>query len=114
MPGPIVVLTVTFFTYTPFAVCGFALKMISMIAVKLAVSFSGSNEALPNGTWTMPAFSTRNSTLPAFCSFTAREMSIGHGADLRVRHEAAGAEDLTEAADDAHHVRASRAPCRSP
>src|SRR5512133_1756618 len=50
--------------------------MISMMAVKFALSFSGSKEALPNGTWTMPAFSTRNSTLPAFCHFTARAMSI--------------------------------------
>src|SRR5512133_3475883 len=29
----------------------------------------------------------------------------GHRADLRVRHEAAGAEHLSEPADDAHHVR---------
>src|SRR6266540_890380 len=76
MPGPMVVLTVTFFTYRPFAVCGFALKMISMMTLKLALSLSGSNDAFPNGTWTIPAFSTRNSTLPAFCSFTARAMSI--------------------------------------
>src|SRR6202012_3102319 len=30
----------------------------------------------------------------------------GHRADLRVRHESAGTEDLTELTDDAHGVRA--------
>ena len=71
MPGPMVVLTVTFLRYTPLAVWGFALKMTSMMASKFSLSFSAGKEALPKGTCTIPAFSTRNSTLPAFCSFTA-------------------------------------------
>ena len=50
MPGPMVVLTVTPFRYTPLAVWGRALKMTSMMALKLSFSFSGGKEALPNGT----------------------------------------------------------------
>src|SRR5690606_9733723 len=33
----------------------------------------------------------------------------GHGADLRVRHHATRAEDLTETADERHHVRGRNA-----
>ena len=66
MPGPMVVLAVSFLRWIPFAVWGFALKMISMMALKFTLSLSASKEALPKGTWSMPAFSTRNSTLPAF------------------------------------------------
>ena len=42
--------------------------------------------------------------MPAFCSLTALGDVHRDGADLRVRHQAARTEHLTEAADDAHHV----------
>ena len=55
--------------------------------------------------WTMPAFSTRNSTAPPLASLTAAGDVLGHRADLRVRHQAARAEHLAETADQRHHVR---------
>src|SRR5437879_3670950 len=45
--------------------------MVSRMALTLSCSRLASNDALPTGTWTMPAFSARNSTLPAFDSRTA-------------------------------------------
>src|ERR1700737_1888304 len=72
MPGPIVVLSETPFRYTPLAAAGLALMMTSSSALTLSCSFFASNEALPMGACTMPAFSTRNSTLPAFVSRTGR------------------------------------------
>ena len=48
--------------------------------------------------------STRNSILPPLMSLTALATSSGHGAGLRVRHEAARTEDLAETADLAHEV----------
>ena len=53
----------------------------------------------------MPAFSTRYSTLPDLASLTARLDLEGDRADLRVRHQAAGTEQLADLADRAHHVR---------
>ena len=52
----------------------------------------------------MPAFSTRYSILPALASLDGGRHVERDGADLRVRHEAARAEDATELADGAHHV----------
>ena len=52
----------------------------------------------------MPALSTRNSTLPAFSSLHRLGHVEGHGAQLRVRHQAARAEDLSDPAHRAHHV----------
>ena len=53
----------------------------------------------------MPAFSTRNSTWPALAALTAVGDVRRHRAELRVRHQAARAEDLTQLADHRHHVR---------
>ena len=53
----------------------------------------------------MPAFSTRNSTAPPLAALTAPGDVHGDRADLRVRHQAARAEHLTETADERHHVR---------
>ena len=55
--------------------------------------------------WTMPALSTRYSTLPALASRTALSTSMRDRADLGVRHQAARTEHPTELADGAHHVR---------
>src|SRR3989441_6231688 len=49
--------------------------MASITASALAVSCSAEKDRLPIGTCTLPALSTRNSTLPAFASRTARAMS---------------------------------------
>src|SRR5262245_6145146 len=49
--------------------------MASISASALAASCSGVNDRLPIGVWMLPALSTRNSTLPAFASRTARPTS---------------------------------------
>src|SRR5438309_719441 len=49
--------------------------MASISASALAASCSIVNDRLPIGVWMLPALSTRNSTLPAFASRTARAMS---------------------------------------
>ena len=66
------------------------------------------NDALPIGTWTMPAFSTRYSTLPALSFADGLADVERDGADLRVRHEAARTEHLADAADERPSCRASR------
>ena len=64
--------------------------------------------------WTMPAFSTRYSTLPALASRDGLLHVERDRADLGVRHEAARTEHATELTDRAHHVgrrdHASRSP----
>ncbi len=62
-------------------------------------------QALPIPAWTMPAFSTRNSTAPPLEALTAAGDIHGHRTDLRVRHHAARAEHLAQTADERHHVR---------
>ena len=57
--------------------------------------------------------STRNSILPPLMSRDGLGHVGGDRAGLRVRHQAARAEDAAEAADLAHHVRASRRRRRS-
>ena len=63
------------------------------------------NEALPMPAWMMPAFSTRNSIGAALGVLDGLGDVRRHGADLRVRHQAARAQHLTETADQGHHVR---------
>ena len=71
MPGPWVVEIVIDRMYVPFAVCGLSFISCSSSARRFSASASGLNDALPNGVWMMPAFSTRNSTRPALSSATA-------------------------------------------
>ncbi len=68
-------------------------------------SLSSSNDTLPMPAWMMPAFSARNSTWPPLAAVTAPLHVHRHGAQPRVRHQAARAEDLTQPPDHAHHVR---------
>ena len=95
------------------AAAGFARRRPARTACAFSRSLSAPKLRLPIGTWTMPAFSTRNSTLPAFTSRTALADVERDRADLRVRHEAARTEDLTEAADLPHHVGRRDRACRS-
>src|SRR5215469_7970831 len=74
-PGPIVDDIVTVLRYLPLAAAGRALTMLSIRAWAFATSRSAANEILPIGACTMPALSTRNSTLPALISCTAFVMS---------------------------------------
>src|SRR5215510_13291331 len=74
-PGPIVVDKVSDLRYVPFAAAGFARTIASMSAIPLAASCAAPNECLPIGVCTLPALSTRNSTLPALASRTARPTS---------------------------------------
>ena len=104
-PGPIVLDTETFLTYTPFAAGGLARTIWSMNAVKFVSSASMPNDTLPIGACTLPALSTRNSILPAFVSRTALRDVERHRARLRVRHEPARTEHAAERAELAHLVR---------
>src|SRR5580704_3406383 len=58
-PGPCVVEIVIDLRYVPFAVAGLSLTRVSISARRFVDSCSGLNDALPNGVWMMPAFSTR-------------------------------------------------------
>src|SRR6059036_628502 len=52
-------------------------------------SLSSANDALPTPAWTMPAFSTRNSTLPPLAPFTAA-VKGAKGGNVEFRVEKAG------------------------
>src|SRR5690348_18294412 len=71
MAGPIVEVSVIFLTYLPFAAAGFALTTALISACAFSASFAPSKLILPMGQCTIPALSTRNSTLPALDSLTA-------------------------------------------
>src|SRR5438270_9728762 len=71
IPGPIDELRVQPLMYLPLATDGLALITLVMTVVALSISLSGVNEILPTGTCTSAVLSVRNSTLPAFTSFTA-------------------------------------------
>ena len=91
--------------YWPFAAAGFALTMASISNVTGSrCSFSAPKDALPMGTWMMLVLSRRYSILPALASVTARPTSGRDGTGLGVRHQAAGAEHLTQTAYQAHHI----------
>src|SRR5216684_3799569 len=75
IPGPIVELSVILLMNLPFAAAGLALRIAESSAWALAARLSASKLILPMGECTMPALSTRNSTLPALISFTARATS---------------------------------------
>src|SRR5262249_13673367 len=63
-PGPMVEESEIFWTNDPLAPAGFAFCTASANARTFSTSLSSGNEALPTPAWTMPAFSTRNSTEP--------------------------------------------------
>src|SRR5688572_33327261 len=65
-PGPCVEVTATRFKNVPLAPDGFALVTASAKARMFSSSACSVNEALPTPAWTIPAFSTRNSTAPPF------------------------------------------------
>src|SRR6266511_1219478 len=71
-----VVVTVTPLTKLPLAEAGFARKIDNNTAVAFSINCSAPNEALPTGTWIIPALSTRNSSLPALISLTALPISM--------------------------------------
>jgi hypothetical protein len=68
--------------------------------------------ALPMPAWMMPAFSTRNSTGRPWRLDGCGDVH-GHGAELRVRHQAARAEHLAETADQRPSCPAWRCSDRS-
>src|SRR5579862_9213349 len=71
MPGLIVEHNVALLTYLPFAAEGLALMTAEIRLVAFSTIFSDVKLVLPIGAWIMPVLSTRNSTLPAFTSWTA-------------------------------------------
>ena len=88
----------------PWRVVGTALATASMTARAFSSSCCALNEALPTGTWMLPALSILNSTRPAFHFLDRLRGVVGHGAGLRIRHEAAGPEHLAELAHFAHRL----------
>ena len=104
-PGPIVDDVAMPFMYRPFADAGRARCSSSSTArvVPQRGSRPGSSPC-PSGTCTLPLRSVRYSTLPPLNSETALPTSVGDGAGLRVRHEAARTEHATEPADLTHEV----------
>ena len=88
----------------PFAVAGFARTSAWMSASAFVKSASSLNETLPMRAWTMPAFSTRYSTLPALASRDRRLHVEGDRPHLGVGHEAARAQDAPELTHLPHHV----------
>ena len=114
MPGPWVVEMAIDFMYVPFAVAGLSFTSVSSSALQVRRrASSGANDALPIGVWMMPAFSTRNSTRPALSSRDRLRDVRRDGADLRVRHQAAGTEDAADLTDLAPSCPASRRACRT-
>src|SRR5713226_5105387 len=75
MPGPMVEDSVTERRYCPLAAAGLARTMASRRARAFATRCGSANDFFPTGTCTLPALSTRNSTLPALTSRTARATS---------------------------------------
>src|SRR4029077_17600872 len=75
-PGPIVEEIATRLLYWTFAPAGLGFCTASAKALMFSTSLSSENEALPTPAWTMPAFSTRNSTDPPLAPFTAFVTSI--------------------------------------
>ena len=75
MPGPIVDDRLMVRTYLPLAALGLALSTAPISASAFSLSWSTPNESLPTGTCRIPVLSTRNSTLPALISCTARATS---------------------------------------
>ena len=103
-PGPIVVAMVSVRRYWPLAPAGFARLTASTRLARFSTSWACSKLALPTGTWMIAPLSTLNSTRPALDLADGPVEVEGDRARLRVRHQAAAAEDPAEAADHAHHV----------
>ena len=80
-----------------------------MNAVMFSTSFAASKLSLPTTAWTLPPASLRNSTLPALYSLMTLADVGRHRAGTRRRHQAAGAQDLAQRTDNAHHVRSGNA-----
>mmetsp|Transcript_4572 Transcript_4572/g.11284 ORF Transcript_4572/g.11284 Transcript_4572/m.11284 type:complete len:360 (-) Transcript_4572:53-1132(-) len=74
--GPIVDATYRLFQYTPLAPGGRLASMASTIDLRFNRRSSLPKLSLPNGTWTMPCLSARNSTLPPLNSDTALATSV--------------------------------------
>jgi hypothetical protein len=71
--------------------------MVSCRALRFSSSLAAEKLALPKRTWTMPARSARNSSLPALNSLMAPPRSV-------VGHQAAGTEHPAELGHLGHHV----------
>ncbi len=95
----------TLLMYLPLAAEGLARTIEEITVAAFSTSFSGEKLSLPTGTCTRLVLSARNSTLPALISFTAEATSKVTVPVLGIRHQALGAEHLTQPADHLHHVR---------
>ena len=104
MPGPIVVETVTDRMYVPFADCRLqpqqrldhrARVVAQLLAAERRLADAGLDDAR-----------LLDAELDAAGLELAHRLGdvVGHGADLRVRHQALGAEHAAEPADQTHHV----------
>src|SRR6185295_10711436 len=75
-PGPMVEEIATRLMKVPLAPAGLAFCTASANALMFCTSLSAANEALPIPAWTMPAFSTLNSTEPPLAPCTAPVTSM--------------------------------------
>src|ERR1700691_1795149 len=71
LPGLILEHSVALLTYLPFATEGLAFNTAVIRLEAFSTSLTGVKLILPIGAWIIPVLSTRNSTLPAFTSWTA-------------------------------------------
>ena len=103
-PGLIVKARFTFFMYLPLAVEGFALTTASIKARVFSAILFSSKETLPTATVNHP------SLVDAILDFAGLGFLDGSfdvesdRARLRIRHQSARAEHLTETAHQAHHI----------
>ena len=113
-PGPIVEDTVTDLRYLPLAADGFALTTLSTSAWALSMRFCAGNEILPDRRVHDAGLVDAELHLAGLDLLDRLRDVRRDGAGLRVRHQAARAEHLAEAAHARASCRASRRPRRSP
>ena len=88
---------------------GFARFTASTKALMFSASLSSPNEALPTEPCTMPGLLGAELDGAALRGADRRLDVHRHRADLRVRHQTAGTQNLAETADERHHVRSGDA-----
>ena len=107
MPGPMVEATTQDLIYWPLAAAGFALTIASIKASRFCWSFSGPKLALPMGQWMMFGLVQAVFDLTGLGFGNSLRHVGGHGTSLGRGHQATGAQDFTQTANHAHHIRGS-------
>ena len=90
--------------YLPLATDGLALITLVMSTVALSISLSGVNEIFPTGTMHQSGLVGAEFDFAGLYFLNGFAHIEGDRARLRVRHQALGAENFTQASDGLHHV----------